>query len=146
MRTLLVGVLMLIAAYGLFLYELDQGATLVEAQTVVTTVFVVVESYYLLNCRSLVRPIGQIGWFSNRWVYYGIATMFLAQALFIYTPFMNMLFGSSPLDAMQLLRIFGAGAIVFTIISIEKQVRFRLGTQRREAAQKKAQVAEGGSR
>ncbi|SIT83888.1 cation-transporting P-type ATPase [Pontibacter indicus] len=143
MRTLLVGVLMLIAAYGLFLYELNQSATLVEAQTVVTTVFVVVESYYLLNCRSLVRPVGQIGWFSNMWVYYGIGIMFLAQALFIYTPFMNMLFGSSPLDAMQVLRIFGAGAVVFTIVSVEKQIRFRLGNKRRAAAQRKKQLREG---
>ncbi|MDO6388739.1 cation-transporting P-type ATPase [Pontibacter sp. BT731] len=139
MRTLLVGVLMLAAAYGLFLYELYQGATLAEAQTVVTTVFVVVESFYLLNCRSLVRPTGQIGWFSNMWVYYGIGVMFLAQALFIYTPFMNMLFGTSPLDAMQLLRIFGAGAVVFTIISIEKRIRFRLGAKRLKAAKQEVQ-------
>lgn len=141
MRTLLVGFLMLISSYGLFLYELDQGATLAEAQTVVTTVFVVVESFYLLNCRSLVRPIGQIGWFTNPWVYYGIGAMFLVQALFIYTPFMNMLFGSSPLDGMQLLRIIGAGALVFTIVSIEKQIRFRLAAQKRKAAPKREQLA-----
>ncbi|GGG03745.1 cation-transporting P-type ATPase [Pontibacter amylolyticus] len=140
MRTLLVGFLMLICSYGLFLYEMGRGATLREAQTVVTTVFVVVESFYLLNCRSLVRPIGQIGWFTNPWVYYGIAVMFLVQALFIYTPFMNMLFGSSPLEAVQLLRIFGAGAVVFTIISIEKQIRFRLGTRRLKAAKKGEQL------
>ncbi|MBX0334215.1 cation-transporting P-type ATPase [Pontibacter sp. HSC-14F20] len=136
LRTLLVGVLMLIAAYGLFLYETEQGATLTEAQTVVTTVFVVVESFYLLSCRSLVRPNSQIGWFTNKWVYIGIAVMFLAQALFIYTPFMNMLFGSGPLNVMQLLRIFGAGAVVFTIVSIEKQIRFRLVAKRLKAAEK----------
>lgn len=134
MRTLLVGILMLISAYVLFLYELDQGASLAEAQTVVTTVFVVVEAYYLLNCRSLLRPISQIGWFSNMWVYYGIGVMFLVQALFIYTPFMNMLFGSSPLDGMQLLRIFGAGAVVFMIVSLEKRIRFRMASSRQQVA------------
>ncbi|SFH07530.1 cation-transporting P-type ATPase [Pontibacter chinhatensis] len=124
MRTLLVGVLLLIAAYGLYLYEVDQGATSSEAQTVATTVFVVLESFYLLNCRSLVRPMSQIGFFRNMWVYYGIGTMFFFQALFIYTPFMNMLFGSSPLDAGQVLRIFGAGVVLLVIISIEKYIRY----------------------
>lgn len=126
MRTLLVGILLLIAAYGLYLYELNQGATMAQAQTIVTTVFVVLESFYLLNCRSLVRPITRIGVFSNLWVYYGIAAMFLFQALFIYSPFMQSVFGTHPLELGQLLRIFGAGIILSTIITIEKSIRFRL--------------------
>ncbi|WP_206684012.1 cation-transporting P-type ATPase [Pontibacter beigongshangensis] len=130
MRSLLVGVVMLTAAFGLYLYELDRGATLAEAQTVATTVFVVLESFYLLNCRSLVKSIRAIGFFSNMWVYYGIAAMFLVQALFIYVPGMNTLFHSSPLDAMQLLRIFGAGAVLFIIVSVEKYIRSRIKTRR----------------
>ncbi|TXK49648.1 cation-transporting P-type ATPase [Pontibacter qinzhouensis] len=125
MRSILVGVVMLITAFGLFIYEMDRGATLAEAQTVATTVFVVLESAYLLNCRSLIKSLRAIGFFSNMWVYYGIAAMFLVQAMFIYLPFMNTLFHSSPLDAMQLLRIFAAAVILFTIVSIEKYLRFR---------------------
>ncbi|NEM97463.1 cation-translocating P-type ATPase [Pontibacter burrus] len=131
MRTLLVGILLLIAAYGLYLYELNQGATMAQAQTIVTTVFVVLESFYLLNCRSLVRPITRIGVFSNMWVYYGIAAMFFFQALFIYSPFMQSVFDTHPLELGQLLRIFGAGIILSTIITIEKSIRFRLERTKR---------------
>ncbi len=131
MRTLLVGVILLIVAYGLYMYEIAQGATRAEAMTVTTTVFVVLESFYLLNCRSLVRPLKHIGFFTNMWVYYGIAIMFFFQALFIYTPFMNTLFNSSPLDAMQLLRIFGAGLVLLVIVMIEKSIRFGVEKRKR---------------
>jgi Ca2+-transporting ATPase len=125
MRTLLVGLLMLLATFGLFVYELRQGVPLAQAQTVATTVLVMLEAFYLLCCRSLVRPTSQIGWFTNLWVYYGIALMFAFQALFIYVPFMHTLFGSSPLTGPQLLRIFGAGVGLLLIVMAEKQLRYR---------------------
>ncbi|EJF08587.1 HAD-IC family P-type ATPase [Pontibacter sp. BAB1700] len=135
MRTLLVGTLLLIAAFGLYLYERRiLGTDVAEARTVSTTVFVVLESFYLLSCRSLVRPMRQIGFFSNMWVYYGIAAMFFFQALFIYLPIMNTLFGSAPLDAMQLLRIFGAGVVLLIIVTIEKTIRFSINKRKEKAA------------
>ncbi|TPE46218.1 cation-transporting P-type ATPase [Pontibacter mangrovi] len=134
MRTLLVGTLLLIASFGLFLYEVEQGATIAQAQTVATTVFVVLESYYLLSCRSLIRPVREVGFFSNLWVYYGIAAMLMFQALFIYTPFMNTLFSSSPLHLWQVLRIFGAGVVLLLIVSVEKSVRFRLARRKNSPA------------
>ena len=135
MRTLLVGTLLLIASFGLYLYEIAQGTPTAEAQTVATTVFVVLEAFYLFNCRSLVRPIKEIGFFSNKWVFYGIGAMFLFQALFIYTPLMNTLFGSAPLNLMQVLRIFGAGAMLVIIVSIEKYIRYQLTGSRKKAAE-----------
>ncbi|RDV14587.1 cation-transporting P-type ATPase [Pontibacter diazotrophicus] len=125
MRTLLVGVLLLIASFGLYYYEMEQGATTAQARTVATTTLVVLEAFYLFSCRSLVRPMREIGFFTNMWIYYGIAAMFLFQALFIYVPFMNTLFGSAPLDTMQVLRIFGAGVILLIIVTIEKYYRFK---------------------
>lgn len=133
MRTLLVGLLLLIAAFGLYLYERRVlGATLAEAQTVATTVFVVLESAYLLNCRSLVRPLREIGYFSNKWVYVGIGGMLLLQVLYIYLPFMNTLFNSAPLGGMSWLRILLAGVLLFVIVSIEKYLRFRKGRSLRQ--------------
>ncbi|GAB3528440.1 cation-transporting P-type ATPase [Pontibacter brevis] len=125
MRTLLVGVLLLIVSFGLYHYEVRQGAPTAEAQTVATTVLVVLESFYLLSCRSLVRPMREIGYFTNLWVFYGIAAMLFFQALFIYLPVMNTLFSSSPLDVMQVLRIFGAGVILLLIVTVEKYFRFK---------------------
>ncbi|GAB3200929.1 Ca2+-transporting ATPase [Pontibacter aydingkolensis] len=126
MRTLLVGTLLLLAAFGLYIYERRVlGASVSEAQTVATTVFVLLEAVYLLNCRSLVRPMQDIGYFSNKWIYFGIAAMLFFQAVFIYVPFMNLLFHSSPIGLNSWVRILGAGAILFAIVSVEKAIRFK---------------------
>ncbi|WP_237144410.1 cation-transporting P-type ATPase [Pontibacter pamirensis] len=135
MRTLLVGVLLLIASFGLYYYEMEQGATAAQARTVATTTLVVLEAFYLFSCRSLVRPMREIGLFTNMWIYYGIGAMFLFQALFIYVPFMNTLFGSSPLDAMQVLRIFGAGVVLLIIVTIEKYFRFKSNARLEKVAE-----------
>ncbi|WP_158857464.1 cation-translocating P-type ATPase [Lunatibacter salilacus] len=127
MRTILVGILMMGAAFGLYLYEVKSlGHSFSYGQTVATTVFVMLESAYLLNCRSLVRPLKDIGFFSNVWIYVGIAGMLFFQLLFVYSPWMNTLFSSTPLELNSWLRILGAAVTLFVIISIEKGIRYSM--------------------
>jgi magnesium-transporting ATPase (P-type) len=123
MRTLFVGLLLLVSAFGLFQYELSLGTSEIKAQTVAATVFVVVEGFYLFNCRSLIKPAHQIGYFSNPWVYYGAATMLVLQLLFIYLPIMNTLFNTAPIGLDSWIRVVGAGLIVHLIIATEKWIR-----------------------
>ncbi len=123
MRTLLVGTLIMLASFILFRFEISRGASLPEAQTVATTVFIVLEGFYLFNCRSLRRSIREIGWFSNMWVYYGVLAMFVLQLLFIHAPFMNKLFHSAPIGLDSWLWIFAAGLALFIIVYIEKTIR-----------------------
>jgi Ca2+-transporting ATPase len=123
MRTLLVGTLIMLAAFILFRYELSLGASLSEAQTVATTVFIIMELFYLFNCRSLRRPLREIGLFSNMWVYYGAISMVLLQLIFIHAPVMNQLFNSSPIELSSWLRILAAGIGLFLIVYLEKTIR-----------------------
>jgi cation-transporting P-type ATPase F len=85
----------------------------------------VLQSFYLLNCRSLTRPFSPNGFFSNPWIFYGIATMLILQIGFVYLPFMNTLFGTAPIPIESWLRIFGAGILLYLIVAFEKWVRFR---------------------
>jgi len=126
LRTILVGFLMMAAAFGLYLYEVNSlGHSASYGQTVATTVFVLMESAYLLNCRSLVRPLKDIGFFSNGWIFAGIAGMLLFQLLFVYSPWLNILFSSAPLEPISWLRIVGAAIFLFVIVSVEKGIRYR---------------------
>lgn len=122
MRTLLVGFLIMLTAFILFQYELSLGAGLQEAQTVATTVFIVLESFYLFNCRSLRRTVREIGWFSNKWVYFGTWAMLLLLLAFIHTPFMNTMFHSAPIGLNSWLRVFLSGFGHFGIVYIEKTI------------------------
>lgn len=123
MRTLLVGTLIMLSSFLLFRYELSLGASLEEARTVATTVFIVLEGFYLFNCRSLRSSVREIGWFSNKWVYYGALAMLALQLIFIHAPFMNALFYSAPIDLYSWLRILAAGIGLFVIVSLEKTIR-----------------------
>ena len=127
MRTLLVGTIIMLAAFALFQYEISHGASLAEAQTVSSTVFVILESFYLFNCRSLRKSIGNIGWFSNKYIYLGTFGMLLCQLLFIYAPIMNRLFSTAPISFESWTRIIAAGLGLFAIVSIEKSIRSRVG-------------------
>ncbi len=122
-RILIVGFLMLVCAFGLFEYELAfLGASEAEARTVAVNVFVMVELFYLFNCRSLTKSMFEVGFFSNPWVFAGAAAMVLLQLLFTYIPVMNVAFESAPIGVASWLRILAAASVVMLIVGIEKRV------------------------
>jgi len=128
MRTGLVTLVILIGAFGLFYWEQqDPLTTLKQAQTVVVNTIVMVEIFYLLNCRSLTHSMFHVGVFSNLWIWLGIATMLALQMLFTYAPFMNRLFHSEPLPLITWLHIIGVGAVAYVVVGFEKWVRFGRG-------------------
>ena len=73
--------LLLVAAFGLFLRWRGLGASLEEARTVAVNVFVAGEIAYLFNCRNLRGPCWRCGWWSNPWFWGGIGAMVALQAL-----------------------------------------------------------------
>ena len=126
-RIVLVSFLLLLGAYGLFLYELGQQAgqahSLAEARTVAVNVFVVVEAFYLFNCRSLTRSCIAVGVFSNPWVWVGTGLMAGLQLFFTYSPLMNRLFDSAPIGIDAWLRIFAVGWLAALVVGAEKWLR-----------------------
>jgi Ca2+-transporting ATPase len=124
-RIFLVGSLLLIGAFGLFEWELISGATIAEARTVAVNVFIVMELFYLFNCRSLTKSIFELGFFSNMWVFGGVAAMLLLQLIYTYLPIMNRLFQSAPIDLVAWARIVAAGAVIYLIVEFEKSLRMK---------------------
>lgn len=125
MRTGFVSLLMLAGGFALFLWELQrEGASLAEARTAVVNAIVMVEAFYLLNCRSLSRSIFAMGVFSNLWVILGIGLIVAVQLLFTYAPIMNKLLHSAPISSQSWLRIVAVAAIAFAAVELEKWIRF----------------------
>ncbi|MGV8075419.1 MAG: cation-transporting P-type ATPase [Syntrophobacteraceae bacterium] len=121
-RICLVGVLLLAASFGLFKWELKNGASEAEARTVAVNVFVVVEMFYLLNCRSLTKSMFQLGLFSNPWLFGGLTLMAVLQLLYTYLPSMNWMFHGAPISYGSWGRILLAGLVVYLVIGVEKWV------------------------
>ncbi len=134
-RTLVAATLMTAGSVGLFIWKYEQemaarattGLTeaqiVSEAQTMAVTTVIMFQIFYMLNCRSLKDSIFRIGVFSNKAVFIGIGAISVLQALFIYLPAMQVVFGTFPLSPESLFFSVLAGAIILPVITVEKLVR-----------------------
>jgi magnesium-transporting ATPase (P-type) len=121
LRILLVGSLMVIGAFGLFEWKLASGGSLEQARTVAVNLFVMAETWYLFNCRSMTRSSWSLGFFSNPWLLVGVAAMVLLQGLFTYLPAMQAVFQSEPLNLTDWLLLTLAAAGISLVASLEKR-------------------------
>jgi magnesium-transporting ATPase (P-type) len=119
-RTAYVIALMVLGSYLLFAWERGNGVSLQAAQTSVACVVVLVETAYLLNCRSLHQSIFRIGLFSNRWAIFGVLLMIVLQLIFVYAPVMNRLFATEPIPASAWIEIVLIAVVVFVVVEVEK--------------------------
>jgi cation-transporting ATPase F len=122
-RVLLVSATLVAGAWWLFEWELGNGASLAEARTAAANLFVTVEAFYLLGCRSLTHSAWHLGFWSNRWVIVGIGVQALAQLAFTYLPVMNDVFETAPLGVDAWLRIIGIASLSALVVAVEKWVR-----------------------
>ncbi|WP_442506269.1 cation-transporting P-type ATPase [Novipirellula sp. SH528] len=122
-RIILVSLVMLVGAFGSFEWAIGRGYSEVVARTVSVNVFVMVELFYLFNCRSLTKSMFAIGVFSNRWIGLGVATMLVLQLAFTYVPIMNRIFHSAPIGWDAWWRILLTGLATYMIVGFEKWLR-----------------------
>jgi cation-transporting ATPase F len=105
------------------------GATTAEARTAAVNVFVVVEAFYLFNCRSLTHSIWYVGVWSNRWILGGVLVQAAGQIAITYLPVMNTAFKTAPIDAPTWARILLIASIASTVVATDKWLRRRFTTR-----------------
>lgn len=120
-RVVMVSLLMMTAALGLFLWELGRGTSLETARTMAVSAIVAAEMFYLLNSRFVIAPaLGRAGLLGNRAVWLAIAACLVLQAMFVHAAPLNAVFGSAPLAAGEWARVAAAGLGVFIVAECEK--------------------------
>jgi Ca2+-transporting ATPase len=127
-RILMVSLLLLIGAFGLFRLELmrmDGNEAL--ARTMAVNVFVFGEMFYLFSCRSITQPFWALGLFSNPLLWAGVAVMTVLQLLFTYLPLLNTIFQSAPLGGKEWGLVLTSSLTIFVVVEIEKWIRRRSG-------------------
>ena len=92
-------------------------------RTVSVNTIVMMEIFYLLNCRSFDKSIFKISLFSNKWIIVGIIGTIALQLFYTYSPSMHFIFESSPLSTEAWLRIIAFSAILFFTIEIYKIIK-----------------------
>ncbi len=124
-RITLVSVLLMLGAFGLFELEMARGGNVLLARTLAVNLLIFGELFYLFNCRSLTRPIRELGLFSNPWVWGGVLVMTALQIVYTYVPLFNTVFGSHPMSAVDWVLVLGISLLISLVVAAEKAIRFR---------------------
>jgi len=122
-RVLMVSILMMTGALGLFLWELRDGTGLETARTMAVNAVVAAEMFYLLNSRYIFAPVTNwTGLTGNRYVLLAIAACIPLQIAYTHAPVMQAIFGSTDLSPREWAKVLGAGLLVFCVAEMEKFV------------------------
>lgn len=130
-RIVMVSMVMLAGAYGLFAWDQANGGSLEQSRTVAVNTFVVIEIFYLFNCRSLRHSILHVGLFTNRAVLCGVAAMLGLQLALTYIPAMNALFHTAPIPPQTWIQIVAVGLLAYGIVGTDKWLRRHLPNHNR---------------
>jgi magnesium-transporting ATPase (P-type) len=137
-RVLMVSVLFMAGALGLFLWELERGASLETARTMAVSTVVGAEMFYLLNSRYIFKSVLSFeGLFGNYYVLIALAACAALQATYTHAGPMQALFGSTDLSPDEWLKVLCAGLSVFIVAEVEKFVVRRLFRDRFSRAGKR---------
>jgi cation-transporting ATPase F len=123
LRIVLVSVLLLIGAFGLFELEIITSGNENLARTIAVNTFVFSEMFYLFNCRSLTLSTLSLGLFSNRWLWGGVFVMTALQVVFTYTPVFNNIFQSHPMGLRHWAMVLGYSGLIMLTVAFEKYFR-----------------------
>ncbi|MDH2916746.1 MAG: cation-transporting P-type ATPase [Gallionella sp.] len=120
-RILFVSALMVIGALGFFLWEQSLGASIESARTAAVNALVMGEIFYLFNCRHLLTPSYGLGdLFSSRPIILSVLSVISLQVLFTYSPPLQELFDTVPLEGAVWWRILLFGVLLFIAVEVEK--------------------------
>lgn len=120
-RLFIVSLLIGAVTIAIFEFELAQGTKEEIARTVAVNTLVIAQTFYLFNARFLTASSLNIKLlFSNQAALIAVGLLVLLQLGFIYLPFMNLWFGTTPLELRHWLVSLVIGLVVFLLIEGEK--------------------------
>lgn len=122
-RVALVSVLFAIGCFGMFEWSLQRGDSVELARTIVVNALVIMEIFYLFSVRYIQgTSLSLRGVLGTPAVLLGVGGVILAQLLFTYTPPMQALFDSRPVDMTAGLLSIGLGVLLRVLLEVEKLV------------------------
>lgn len=125
-RIAFVSVLIGGATIAVFLVERRLGMPLETARTLAVNTLVCGQAFYLFNSRYLHESsLAPDRIFANRAAWMAVGVLAVLQLVFVYAPFMQLWFGSAPLELRHWLIPLSLGAAVFLVVEGEKSITRR---------------------
>ena len=130
-RVAFVSVILMSGTFGLFLWEMEQGATIEHARTVAVNTLVMFEIFYLFNSRYITDSVfNWAGFTGNRYVLIAIGVLVIFQLAFTYLAPLQSLFGTTAIELNIWLRIILVSSSVLFLVELEKYFVRRAGRNR----------------
>ena len=132
-RVAFVSVILMSGTFGLFLWEMDQGASVERARTVAVNTLVMFEIFYLFSSRYITDSVfNWAGITGNRYVLIAIGILIIFQLGFTYLAPMQSLFGTTAIELNVWLRILLVSSSVLFLVELEKYFVRRRAKNRAE--------------
>jgi magnesium-transporting ATPase (P-type) len=120
-RISFVSIILMSGTFGLFLWEMDNGASIEHARTVAVNTLVMFEIFYLFNSRYITASVfNWEGFTGNRYVLIAIVILIIFQLGFTYLAPMQLLFGTASIGIEIWLRILLVSSSVLFLVELEK--------------------------
>lgn len=117
-----VGLLISISAFVLEAWLQPRGYSAEFIRTVLLQMLVTAQWAYMLNCRNSDGFSLDRGLLKNRGIWLVTLVLIVLQAIIIYVPLMNTLFGTRPLPINYWLISLIVSIAIFIIVEIEKRL------------------------
>jgi len=122
-RIALVSLLIGGSAMALFQLALAQGLDLATARTLTVTALVVAQAGYLLNSRHLNSFSLKPALLFTNWIaWLAIGILLLLQLAFVYSPLLQLWFGTQPLSLQHWLWSLAAAMLIMLLVEVEKKL------------------------
>ncbi|WP_078460229.1 cation-transporting P-type ATPase [Solemya velum gill symbiont] len=122
-RIAFVSIILMAGTFGLFILEIERGASVEYARTVAVNTLVMFEIFYLFNSRYITASVfNWEGLSGNRYVLMAIGVLILFQLAFTYLGPMQSLFGTAAIDLNIWLRILLVSSSVLFLVELEKSI------------------------
>ncbi len=108
---------------GVFHYMAEHlGLDNETARTVAVNTLVAGQLFYLFNCRQIKESAIGKGFFGNKYAFMAAGALIVLQMVLVYVPFMNVFFGTAPIEGSLWWYSLAGGLIVFLLVELEKRL------------------------
>ncbi len=122
-RIVYVSLILMGGTFGLFLWEMEQNASIEHARTVAVNTLIMFEIFYLFNSRYITNSVFSYdGLTGNRYVLISIIVLITLQFGFTYLSPMQSLFGTTAIGIFIWLRIILVASSVLFLVELEKYI------------------------
>lgn len=127
-RVLFVSQLMVMGTFGIYFWAVSRDLPVETARTMVVNTIVVMEIFYLFSVRYVHgTSLTLQGVMGTRAVLFGVTGVTAAQFAFTYLPFLQSVFGSTPVSFADGVAIVCVGVTLLIVVEAEKRIAWRLG-------------------